>query len=235
MSEQRISRYMYCVNCWETVLTQQPNNNKAWDFFCATCKTEFELKSKKDTLGWKINDWAYSSMIDKIENNLQPNFFFLSYTWSYTIKDLLLLPKHFFTQEIIEKRAPLAAQAQRAGRIWCNILFSNLPETWKIYIVKNGQVKDKKEVKEQWKKWTFLEKQTLLTSKWRILDTMKCIDKIPDKEFSLRQLYAFEPELSQKYTNNEHIKDKLRQQLQLLRDKWIIQFLSKSWNYRKLY
>jgi type II restriction enzyme len=48
---------------------------------------------------------------------------------------------------------------------------------------------------------------------------MNCVDRIADITFSLDQVYAFEKQLKTKYPNNKFIKDKLRQQLQILRDK----------------
>ena len=61
-----------------------------------------------------------------------------------------------------------------------------------------------------------------------ILDIMKCIDKLEKNEFTLDEMYSFENLLSQKYTNNKHIKDKIRQQLQFLRDKGYLEFISKG-------
>ncbi|MDE7474542.1 MAG: hypothetical protein K2M71_02825 [Duncaniella sp.] len=62
---------------------------------------------------------------------------------------------------------------------------------------------------------------------------MSCIDSIPTEEFTLKDLYAFENFLSTKYPNNNFIKDKLRQQLQILRDKGFIKFTSRG-HYRKI-
>lgn len=70
-------------------------------------------------------------------------------------------------------------------------------------------------------------------SKGWLLTTMSYIDRLPNDEFSLRQLYDFEHELSLKYPNNTHIKDKLRQQLQFLRDQGMIEFLGRG-RYRKV-
>ena len=49
--------------------------------------------------------------------------------------------------------------------------------------------------------------------------------------FGLKNLYAFEPYFCQVYPSNMHVKDKLRQTLQNLRDKELIQFNSKG-NYQ---
>ena len=51
---------------------------------------------------------------------------------------------------------------------------------------------------------------------------------IPTETFSLDDVYKFESQLKLKYPNNNFIKDKIRQQLQLLRDKGIIEFLNRG-------
>jgi type II restriction enzyme len=48
---------------------------------------------------------------------------------------------------------------------------------------------------------------------------MKCIETLNKKEFCLQELYNFEEILKLKYPNNNFIKDKIRQQLQILRNK----------------
>lgn len=53
---------------------------------------------------------------------------------------------------------------------------------------------------------------------------LNCINKIEEENFSLGQVYAFENVLAEKHPDNHHIRDKIRQQLQLLRDKGIIEF-----------
>ena len=62
---------------------------------------------------------------------------------------------------------------------------------------------------------------------------MACVDTIKKEYFTLDEVYKFEQKLKQKYPNNNFIKDKIRQQLQLLRDKGIIEFIGRG-NYRKV-
>jgi len=64
-----------------------------------------------------------------------------------------------------------------------------------------------------------------------LFDVMMCFDKLVHKDFSLNDVYAFENELSEKHPDNRHIKDKIRQQLQVLRDKGYLEFSSRG-NYR---
>ncbi len=51
--------------------------------------------------------------------------------------------------------------------------------------------------------------------------------------FSLNEVYGFEEELKSKHPENNFVKDKVRQQLQILRDRNIIEFVSRG-KYRKI-
>ena len=50
------------------------------------------------------------------------------------------------------------------------------------------------------------------------------ISKLNKKEFMLDEVYKFENELNKLHPENRHIKDKIRQQLQFLRDKGYLSF-----------
>ncbi|RLE22137.1 MAG: restriction endonuclease, partial [Acidobacteria bacterium] len=60
-----------------------------------------------------------------------------------------------------------------------------------------------------------------------------CIEAISEKEFRLERVYKFEDILQVKHPQNNFIRDKIRQQLQVLRDKGVIEFISRGM-YRKL-
>lgn len=51
---------------------------------------------------------------------------------------------------------------------------------------------------------------------------------IEDRVFTLEQMYGFVDVLALKHTENHHVKDKIRQQLQVLRDNGIIEFLERD-------
>lgn len=135
---------IFCPNCWKNI-SQYNNNRPVADFYCNNCKEEYELKSWK-WLGNKITDWAYYTMIERLRSTNNPNFFLLNYTLDYQIKNFIVIPKHYFTEEIIEKRNPLPVTARRAGWIWCNILLSPIPESWKIFYIKNWEKRNKEEI-----------------------------------------------------------------------------------------
>ena len=62
---------------------------------------------------------------------------------SLSVVNLLIVPKHFFVQDIIEERKPLAATARRAGWIGSKIRLDRVPEAGRFHIVKSGVVRPK--------------------------------------------------------------------------------------------
>jgi type II restriction enzyme len=190
------------------------------------------LKSKAGIYGNKIVDGAYSTLIERLKGISNPNLFLLGYDFSsYEITNFLVIPKHFFVPEIIEKRKPLSPTARRAGWIGCNIILQNIPQAGRIFYIKNKSVVPRKSVLENWQKTVFLREQSKTTARNWVLDIMNCLDKLGKKKFSLSEIYHFEDELRQKHPHNQHIKDKIRQQLQILRDNGYIEFSGRG-NYR---
>jgi type II restriction enzyme len=233
LTENWVKENSYCPNCGRGNISEYPNNQPVADFFCLFCNEDFELKSKNGSLGKKINDGAYSTMIARINAENNPNFFFLTYRKSnWTVNDFLIIPKHFFQSEIIERRKPLAETAKRAGWTGCNIDLQRIPELGRIFLVKNSIIADRKAVLEMWHKTVFLRGKSVEAKGWT-LDVLKCLDRIGSAEFSLSDVYKFEEELKSKHPDNNFIKDKIRQQLQTLRDMNIIEFVSRG-KYKKV-
>lgn len=232
LTEGWVKSYIFCPSCG-TDIKSYPHNKPVADFYCPKCSEDFELKSKKDYFGKKIVDGAYKTMVKRLCASDNPNFFLLNYTsQQFKIVNFFIIPKHFFVSQVIEKRKPLSQTARRAGWVGCNILLQNIPLSGRIFYINNTKVENKKYVLEKWKKTLFLrEPQTSKLKGW-ILDIMGCIDRLSKSEFSLSEVYNFENELKTKHPENKHIKDKIRQQLQFLRDKGYLEFLGKS-KYRK--
>ncbi|WP_201600771.1 DpnI domain-containing protein [Psychrobacter submarinus] len=232
LSEDWVAKQSYCPNCSAQPLAEFANNEPVADFYCANCKEQFELKSKKAKLSQIINDGAYETMLARINSDDNPSFFFLTYSPEFTVNNFLIIPKQFFKPEIIIKRKPLAATAKRAGWVGCNIDLRQVPESGKVFLVKDKTVIARDTVTQQFQKTLFLRQQSLDSRGWT-LDVWQCIDRLDDK-FTLKQVYAFADKLQAKHPDNNHVKDKIRQQLQVLRDKGIIEFLGRGY-YQKLY
>lgn len=228
MTEHWVQTNAFCPKCGD-VITRYQNNKPVADFFCSRCEEDYELKSKNGPIGQKIIDGAYQAMIGRLNGNQNPSFFFMSYDRATeTVSDLLVIPKHFFVPSIIEKRKPLAPTARRAGWVGCNILLNSIPSAGKIFLVRNRNIEPKEKVLAEWKKTLFLGKSKDVSAKGWLLDVMRCVDKISKNEFTLQDVYAFENELSHIYPGNKHIREKIRQQLQVLRDQGYLDFVARG-------
>ncbi|MFH1855874.1 MAG: DpnI domain-containing protein [Candidatus Omnitrophota bacterium] len=229
ITENWVKNQVYCPNCGHSDIDKYENNKPVTDFFCSNCKEDYELKSKKDSLGIKIVDGAYRTMIERLQSTNIPNFFLLNYDLrDFSVFNFLVIPKHFFIPDIIEKRKALSQTARRAGWVGCNILLQSIPKTGRIYFIKNRQIELRKNVVANWQKTLFLREEKEIHAKGWLLDVMNCVEKIGTKEFNLKEVYVFEKMLSKKHPENKHIKDKIRQQLQVLRDKGYLEFIEKG-------
>ncbi|OHA19702.1 MAG: restriction endonuclease [Candidatus Taylorbacteria bacterium RIFCSPHIGHO2_02_FULL_47_18] len=226
LTEQWVDESVFCPNCGHLNINKYPNNQPAADFFCSNCKEDYELKSQQNEIGTKIVDGAYRTMIERLQSSSNPNLFLLNYDLhSLSVINFFVVPKHFFVPEIIEKRRPLAKTARRAGWIGCNILLHNIPQIGKIFFIKNKQIETKEKVLAEWRKTLFLREEKEISTKCWLLDIIRSIENLKKPNFSLDDIYAFEEELSKSHPQNKHIKDKIRQQLQILRDRGYLEFL----------
>jgi len=101
LSEKWVKDEIICPNCGESLLKYE-NNRPVADFYCNKCSEEFELKSKQNSMGRKIVDGAYSTMMKRLKSANNPNFFFLNYDIeSYRVINFAVIPKHFIVPELI--------------------------------------------------------------------------------------------------------------------------------------
>lgn len=174
-----------------------------------------------------IVNGAYETMIAKIRLKKNPNIFFLNYSENYSVKNFFVVPKHFFVPNLIQRRKPLGPSARRAGWVGCNICIGNLPPAARIFLIKDKAILNRNDITNQWKRNSFLENCKIENRTW-LLEIISILERIPNIIFTLSEIYNFEDELKKKFPENHFIKEKMRQQLQVLRDKGVIDFLGKG-------
>lgn len=226
---------LFCPVCGEPHLKHCKVSSPVADFYCEHCHSEYEQKSqgekKRGGLPNTLEGGAYTAMEARLRSDKNPNLLVLTYA-DGIVKNLVVIPKHFFSMSVVEKRKPLSPTARRAGWVGSHILLKDIPESGIIYIVRNGIEEDPKEVHAKYLK-TLPLKTTSLTSRGWLLDVLKCVEGIPTKDFTLVDVYACISDLAKKHPGNCHINDKIRQQLQVLRDKGFIVFVGRG-KYRKI-
>lgn len=157
-------------------------------------------------------------MLDAVRSDAAPNYYFLHYdlvTW--TIKNLLLIPSFAFPPSAIIKRPPLSATARRAGWVGCNFDLTRIPADARIPVVQEGVPLAEAEVRERYRRVKPFQELSVKQRGWT-LDVLTAIRNWPKTEFTTQEIYELAPHFEKLHPGNRHVKDKLRQQLQVLRD-----------------
>ena len=157
-----------------------------------------------------------------------PNLFLLHYQLNpLSVASLLFIPDFAFTLSALECRKPLAATARRAGWIGCNILLHQIPQDAKIGVIKEKRPVPPGDVRRAIQKLKPLASLKPETRGWT-LDVLNAVRSLNKSEFSLAEAYAFEISLAELHPDNHHIQPKIRQQLQVLRDLGLLEFLGQG-------
>lgn len=209
---------LYCPNCASPKLIRLTHNTKASDYSCPSCRFWYQLKGQKTPIGRSVLDGAYAAMMDAIRNDETPNFYFLHYnlaTWN--IRNLLLVPHFAFPPSAIIRRKPLSPTARRAGWVGCHIALYQIPADARIAVVKESRVTRAAEVRSQFRKVKPLAEIKAKERGWT-LEVLNALRRLGKSEFTTNDAYSFASELEILHPDNRHVKDKIRQQLQVLRD-----------------
>jgi type II restriction enzyme len=224
----------FCPVCESPRLDIASHGTATLDYSCPKCDSPFQLKSQSRPFGKRIVDSAYSQMKRAILTDRTPNLYLLHYDLSaWAVRTVLLIPHFAFALSAIECRPPLAATARRAGWVGCNILLHKIPSDARIPLVEDGKVRSAGEVRRAYQRLRPLEKTKAKERGWT-LDVLSAVRSLNKREFSLSDVYAHEDELAKLHPGNRHIRPKIRQQLQVLRDDFaLLEFLTPG-SYRLL-
>jgi type II restriction enzyme len=240
---------LYCANCDSSSLGETPANNRAIDFVCPRCRASCQLKAKHSALGETVTDGAYAAMVATIREDRTPNLLLMRYdlaTWE--VRDLLLIPSFMFSESAIIKRKPLAATARRAGWVGCNIDLHRIAPEARIPIIaassptdpaqvraRYTRLKPIREIKTAQRGWTLdvlnIVRRLVTRSSGRESAHFKSQSRLTSaatNEFNTADVYVFTRELEKLHPDNRHVKDKIRQQLQVLRDAGLLLHLGRG-------
>lgn len=216
---------LFCASCDSPELTRTKTNTPTIDFVCPDCDALFQLKSQGRKLSGSLADGAYSRMSRAILADETPNLFALHYEpekWS--VRNLILVPRFSYTLSVIKKRNPLSPGARRHDWVGCTILLAEIPQEAKIPIISDGKVSLAEDVRKRYRRLKKLGGMSVEARGWT-LDVLQAVHTLNKKQFSLNEVYSLEDRLARLHPANRHVRDKIRQQLQVLRDLGLVDFL----------
>jgi len=222
ITEPWAAENLYCCACPNDRLDAERVNAQVSDLLCPECVERYQLKSQAKQLGRKILGSNYQKLLDAVLGNRSPNFFLLHYQLpEWLVRNLIIIPRFAISPSVIIKRKALSDTARRSQWVGYLLDVGLIPGSAKIPLVINGSAVDPDEVREQFARIARIRGLRPESRGWT-LDVLRCVELLPHETFTNGEVYAFEPDLGRLYPGNRHIKDKIRQQLQVLRDRGLL-------------
>ncbi len=216
------AKNLYCCACSSDRLDAQANNAQVNDFLCPTCIERYQLKSHSKKLGAGILGSNYQKMLDAILGNKTPNFILLHYQLpEWLVRNLLLIPRFAISPSVIIKRKPLSPAARRSEWTGYVLNVRLIPDSAKIPLIVESTATNRRDVRDQYARIAKIQTLKPEQRGWT-LDVLRCVESLPNPIFTNDDIYVFEPELARLYPGNRHIQPKIRQQLQVLRDRGLL-------------
>jgi type II restriction enzyme len=224
-SESWASRELYCPRCTCDSLETLPGNTPVLDFRCPDCSSGFQLKSSASAFRQKLVDGAHAKMHAAILEGRTPNLFLLHYELrTLMVASVTFIPDFAFTLSALERRKPLGPHARRAHWVGCNILLNLIPPDARISLALDGRSVPRAEARRAFRKLKPIASLKPETRGWT-LDVLNAVRSLGKSEFTLPDVYAMDGSLAKLHPKNAHIRPKIRQQLQVLRDAGLLTFL----------
>ena len=224
---------LFCLACTSEQVAAESPNTPVRDFVCPDCQTAYQLKAINGRHGSVVANSAYDYKVAAIRLGTAPNYAFLDYNRdAWKVTGLFVVPGHFITEAVIQRRPPLPPTARRAGWVGSKILLSRLPPEGRIAVVSNGSPIGPQTVRDNWNKFQFLKEDSRGIGGWAadVLSAVRRLQASTGQDtFTLRTFYArFEDTLAEQHPDNRNVRAKIRQQLQVLRDGGVLEFLGRG-------
>lgn len=246
VTESWASRNLYCPRCG-LPLHPYRNNTRVNDFYCDHSQRDFVLLPVRTVDNFQLKSMqsfphnhfppvitgaAYQTTISSLEQGTFPSLILLHYNLDRRrVEDGLFIHRLSVTLKSIGKRTPLTVKARRANWIGANILLHKIPRIGWITMIQDTVIVPKNTIMKKWSSVERVLKGNLESRGW-ISEIMLLVDRLPD-EFSLDDVYSHETYLAGQFPNNRHVRDKIRQQLQVLRERGYLKFVSRG-RYQKV-
>ncbi len=233
ITEDWVTRNLYCLGCDSDSIIPEQHNTPVLDFTCPQCKATYQLKSKNGRHGSVVPNSGYCHKIAAIREGRTPNYAFLEYEKeAYRVTHLEVVPSQFITESSVRRRTALSPTARRAGWVGSQILLSRIAPDGRIAVVEDSKAIEPALVRSQWERFKFLKSETLVSGGWgpEVLAFVRELQKTKNSdEFTLKEFCAkYEETLATLNPRNRNVDARIRRQLQILRDNGVLEFLGRG-------
>lgn len=226
ISEDWLAREGYCLNCTSNRLEPTRAGTVACDYLCPGCRQPYELKAAAKMHSGIVPDGGYESMLRRIRNADAPSLMLLNYTQDWWVRGLVAIHPVFLTPAVVLRRAkPHIRPKSNAPYQMCDLNLRLIPADGKIVLVADGKEVAKSRSRELFRQSCRFAEVPMADRGWAAL-VLAVVRRLGKAEFTYTDLYRFEEELHAAYPQNNHIRPKIRQQMQRLRDLGYVEFVA---------
>lgn len=220
---------LYCPSCGRDRVEPTPTNSEVVDFVCGSCSLGIQLKSKQKRFGRVLQNAAYAPKVRAIQERRMPDYALLAYDKaSWKVTDLHFIPGHFLSLDVIEKRKALADDKERPRWVGANVHLWMLPRDAWVPVIEAGVPLPRSKVLRAYERTKPLKRLSAERLGWTVdvLRHVRHLAPVRGLTFTLQDLYASaETTLSARHPENAHVREKIRQQMQVLRDMGLVEFI----------
>lgn len=227
VTEQWGATELFCVACSSARVHATTANTPAVDFVRPKCGAPYQLKAGKGATRSRVPDGAHSAMLKAIRSDATPHLVVMQYTPKWHVINLVLVPRFFLTETVIQARRPTLPKGRSAPWIGCDIMLRDIVEDGKIRLVTNALARSAADVRADFNRVRRLASVPPAVRGWT-LDVLAAVRDLRQARFTLSEVYAFEDRLSRLHPQNRNVRPKIRQQLQVLRDVGLIRFAGRG-------
>jgi type II restriction enzyme len=167
-------------------------------------------------------------MMRRIRAAEAPALMLMHYQQDWSVQRLIAIHPVFLTPSVVRKRPKPHLRPKTLKPYWmCDLDLTRIPPDGKIVIVGDGAERQRAETRRAFRESMRFGDVPLRKRGWAAL-VLAYVRKIDKAEFSLKDLYAYEAAMHAAYPKNSHVRPKIRQQMQVLRDLGYVQFLDRG-------
>ena len=204
-----------------------PANTPVRDFDCQGCGEAYQLKAKSGGIGNRILGAAYSPTLASFRAGNYPSLILLGYDReAWVVANVEVVFRGALTESCLVARKPLGPNARRAGWQGCTIVLDLLPATARVTVLQNGVWSEPETIRTGWREAARMFTGEHETRGWAA-DVLRVVEALHQR-FALADVYEAEAELAALHPGNRNVRAKIRQQLQVLRDRGAIRFVRRG-------
>ena len=142
------------------------------------------------------------------------------------VVDFQIIHHSFITKKNIIPRKPLSPTAKRAGWQGCLIDIEKVPDIARVFVIRNGVLNFSGKSNKKWQVSNHANRLSVDNRGW-LSEVLSVVDKQPDN-FNLNDMYKYESYFETLHPGNNNIQAKIRQQLQIIRDMGLLEFIKRG-------